>query len=135
MGKLFRAFLGLVIAFFSSSVVADDGPSGKTICGYAPHNHVYLLDHDWHLWLPYPSEDPRRQVIFGTGLRSFRGQADACSRLFIAAGEGIITWSGVTIEVKQRELLINGKVVPMRKHLAVDTEGNVYPDMSIRTFD
>ena len=125
------ALVAAWVATFSEPAVAI-GPSAKALCGYTPHNQVFLLDHDWRLWLPFPDTDPRTKVTFGPGLRMYPAQADGCHRIFIATGAGTISWGKVSIQVSADTLTVNGEPVKFTNNVLIDQAGRVTPDERLR---
>jgi hypothetical protein len=125
------AVLATWLAIFSEPALAL-GPSAKALCGYTPHNQVFLLDHDWRLWLPLPDTDPRRKVTFGPGLRTYLAKDDGCERIVIAAGTGTITWGAVSIQVGADTLTVNGEPVKFTNNVMIDQSGRVTPDERLR---
>jgi hypothetical protein len=122
-------------AVLASHGFAAEGPSAISLCGYAPHNHVVLIDRAWHLWLPYPATDPLRPIEFGSGLRSYRAENHTCARVYVAAGSGTITWGRVRIEIGESAISVNGRAVEFGTNLSIDADGKVSPNAYIRTFE
>jgi hypothetical protein len=129
-----RVGIAALTIFLCGAAIAADGPSAATLCGYAPHNHVFLLDRGLHLWLQYPASDPLRAVEFGEGLRSYRAETNTCARLYMAAGSGTISWGSVRIQIADGEIRVNGQVARFETNLSVDPEGKLSPNAFIRTF-
>ena len=125
LARAHAAFLAGLTIFFPTTPLGQDALSGEALCGYTPATHVSFLDRNWELYLPYPQDNPYRQVKFGPGLRARIMAHDPCSRAIIAIGSGTITWGAVTIGVGENELTVNGKRVEIKHSVLIDHHGNV----------
>jgi hypothetical protein len=130
-----RAFATVLALSGTGEATGADSLSAASLCGYAPHNHVLLLDRGWHLWLPYPATDPLRAVEFGSGLHSYRAETHTCARLYVTAGTGNISWGSVRIQITETEVKVNGQAAKFETNLAIEPDGTIRPNTFIRTFN
>lgn len=133
--RLFAMALLTTLAVTSSNLLGADGPTAAALCGFAPHNHVVVLDRGWDIWMAYPAIDPLRPIEFGAGLRSYRAGVSACARLYVISGSGAFSWGDVRVEISGNEIRVNGRGVSFDRNLSVDADGKVFPNAFIRTAD